>query len=64
MTWVIIKIDRTGERCAVRGGHLPQMNGPVRVKTRARREMPPERGTFKQAPKADQPGAVQPELGL
>ncbi len=21
-------------------------------------------GTFKQAPKADQPGAVQPELGL
>jgi site-specific DNA-methyltransferase (adenine-specific) len=27
-------------------------------------EMPPERGTFKQAPKADQPGAVQPELGI
>ncbi len=27
-------------------------------------EMPSEWGTFKQAPKADQPGAVQPELGL
>ncbi len=27
-------------------------------------EMPAEWGTFKQAPKADQPGAVQRELGL
>ena len=49
---------------AVYGGALATDERPVRAKARAKREMPSEWGTFTQAPKASQPGAVQRELGL